>query len=504
MSVMSLGDSKVRRGKPDSSASDAIAFADAASALRFLDERTNVEVLRLASVDVAKVFTLDRMRALMAALGNPQASYKCVHVAGSKGKGSVCEMVASALEACGYTVGLYTSPHLVEVGERIRINQLKIAGLDFAGALSRVARAEASLPKELGPATYFELLTALALTHFADQAVDLAVIEVGLGGLLDATNIITPEACAITAIHLEHTEILGDTLGKIARAKAGILKPGVPGVTVPQPPEVMQVLREVAASAGTTIEALGQEIEYSSRVGGGGDAGPRARVVVTTPRSSFEHFVVPLRGEHQAANCGLALAILDKLRERGIETPEVKVALGLERTPNHGRMEVVMDRPRVIIDGAHTPESVAGVVKALGGMGRHDSTVVVFGCAADKDVVGMLKALAQGADKVIFTRATGSARAADPRELHRKFAEISPKMSQVAPTVKDAINLAHQAINRDDLILVTGSFTIAGEAKRLVMDRDKKPRAEASTIREIKPGGSIPEAAAKKRGRGRG
>ncbi|MFA6044367.1 MAG: cyanophycin synthetase, partial [Phycisphaerales bacterium] len=204
-------------------------------------------------------------------------------------------------------------------------------------------------------------------------------------------------------------------------------------------------------------------------------------------------FVGPLKGEHQAVNCGLALIILDKLRERGFDTPEVKVALGLERTPSHGRMEVVMDRPRVIVDGAHTPESVAGVMKTLGGMGRYDSTVAVFGCAADKDVPGMLKALAQGADKVIFTRAANNTRAADPRDLHRKFAEISPKMSQTAPCVKDAINIAHQAINRDDLIVVLGSFAIAGEAKRLIMERDKKPKADDATIREVKPGGMSPD-----------
>ncbi|MFA6046704.1 MAG: Mur ligase family protein, partial [Phycisphaerales bacterium] len=263
---MSGGDSKLKRGKLDISPDEASDFAGVAAALGFLDNRTNVEAMRPANVDVARVFTLDRMRALMAALGEPQRSYKCVHVAGSKGKGSVCEMVASSLEACGYTVGLYTSPHLVDIFERVRINQMKITAADFSSVLSRVARAEATIDTLLGPATYFELLTACALVHFADQAVDLAVIEVGLGGLTDATNIIMPEVSAIAAIHKEHTNILGTTLAEIAAAKAGILKPGVPGVTVPQVPEVMQVLRAAATAAGTTLEALGEEIEYSARV----------------------------------------------------------------------------------------------------------------------------------------------------------------------------------------------------------------------------------------------
>ncbi|MBI1190609.1 MAG: hypothetical protein GC200_08040 [Tepidisphaera sp.] len=501
MNEMSGGDSKARRPKPDTSADEPSGFAGVEAALAFLESRTNVEAMKPSSVDAGRVFTLDRMRALMSALDNPQASYKCVHVAGSKGKGSVCEMVASALEACGYTVGLYTSPHLIDLSERVRINQMRISGADLTSVLSRVARAEASLAKDLGQATYFELLTAAALQHFADQAVDLAVIEVGLGGLRDATNVITPEVSAITTIHREHTEILGNTLEEIASAKAGILKPGVPGVTVPQAPEVMKVLRETAARVGARLEALGEEIEFSSRVGGGGEQGPRARVVVTTPRSSFEHFVVPLKGEHQAINCGLALAVMDKLRERGVDTPEVKVAAGLERTPTHGRMEMVLDRPRIIVDGAHTPESVAGVVKTLGGLGRHDSTVAVFGCAADKDVPGMLRALAQGADKVIFTRAAQNVRSADPRDLQKKFAEISPKMSQIAGSVRDAINLAHQAINRDDLIVVTGSFAIAGEAKKLILERDKKPREIEPVIREIKPGAISPERRGKPKGR---
>jgi dihydrofolate synthase / folylpolyglutamate synthase len=467
-------------------------FATLADAQSYLASRFNVEAVRPQAVDPARAFQLDRMSALLKRLGDPQAPLRFVHVAGSKGKGSVCEMTASCLEACGYTVGLYTSPHLVDVTERIRINQSRIAPPDLCARLARVAAAADALPKSLGEATYFELLTAVAMLHFAELAVDVAVVEVGLGGTSDATNIITPLVSAITAIQLEHTHLLGDTLEHVAQAKAGIIKPGVPAVTIPQPEPVLRVFRDAAAAKGTTLEVVGEDIDYSCRFESSPELGPHCRVVLTTPRSTFEHLPVPLRGEHQAFNCGLALAILDKLRTRGLDTPEVLVAQGLARTPNHGRLERVLDRPRVYVDGAHNPESILAVLRAIGAQVRYDSLVVVFGCAADKDIPRMLANLATGADKIFFTRAGDNPRAADPRDLHRKFAEVSGKMTQVAPTVRDALNLAARAVQRDDLILVTGSFAVAGEAKRLLIERAQARTPEA--IREVKPSALSPAA----------
>lgn len=463
-------------------------FADHAEALAYLKARLNVETLRPSSVDVGKVFQTGRMAALMERLGNPHQSFRSVHVAGSKGKGSVCEMTASCLEACGYTVGLFTSPHLVDVSERIRINQSRIGPGEFAACLSRVAQAGADLPKAAGEATYFEMLTAAAFVHFAEMAVDIAVVEVGLGGTGDATNVLTPRVSAITAIQMEHASLLGGTLASIARAKAGIMKAGVPCVTVPQEEAVLGVFREVAREVGTTVEVLGVEIDFSYRFESSPDLGPHTRVVVSSPKSNFEHLPVPLRGEHQAVNCGLALAILDKLREPKFDTPELMVAQGLARTPNHGRMELVHAHPRVFVDGAHNPESVHALVRSLAAHVRHESMVVVFGCAADKDIGAMLSSLAHGADKVFFTRASDHARAADPRDLQRKFAEVSGKITQSAPTVRDALNLAARAVGRDDIIVVTGSFAVAGEAKRLLQERAAPPRAPAeATIREVKP-----------------
>lgn len=448
-------------------------------ALDFLHTRTNVERTRPNKVDPA-VFKLDRMRALLAKLGNPHEGGRYIHVAGSKGKGSTCEMIASCLAACGYTTGLYTSPHLVDVRERMRINGHMISKSDFAEFIAKTAAAARAVEREFGAATFFELTTAAAFLYFSAQAVDVSVIEVGLGGRLDSTNVITPDVAVVTAIQLEHTHLLGNTLEKIAAEKAGIFKPGVPAITIPQQkPSVTQVFRDAAQQVGCTLSVLGEDIEFSYRFEASAELGPHARICLTTPRSTFEHLPVPLRGEHQALNCGLALAAIDKLRERGFETPERDVATGLARTPNHGRLELIWKSPRIIVDGAHNPESIAGLVKAIGAHVRYDSMVVIFGCAADKDVAGMLSKIALGADKIIFTRAGANQRAMDPRELQRRFAEVSTKMTQIAPSLKDAINIAARAVGRDDLICVTGSFYLAGEAKKLLTEKAANAATQA-------------------------
>ncbi|MBX3363266.1 MAG: bifunctional folylpolyglutamate synthase/dihydrofolate synthase [Phycisphaeraceae bacterium] len=451
-------------------------LSDLTSALEYLSSRTNFERANPAHLG-ADAFRLERMHGLLERLGQPHRDSRFVHVAGSKGKGSTVEMVASCLSACGYTVGVYTSPHLIDVRERIRLGSSWIAEADFVRLMRDVAEAAADVVKRLGEATYFEVLTALALKYFAEQAVDVAVIEVGLGGRLDSTNVITPEVCAITAIQLEHTQILGETLDLIAREKAGIMKPGVPCVTIEQPPEVLGVFRERAAELNTPLLVLGQDIDFSYRFEASPELGPHVRVCVQTSRSNFEHLPVPLRGHHQAANCGIALGVLDRLRERGFDTPERDVAAGLARTPSEGRMELVWERPRILIDGAHTAESIEAFMKAVGAHMRYDSMVAIFGCAADKSVDGLLQKLALGADKVIFTQAAGNPRAAKPADLARRFSELCGKMSQVEPSVKDAINTAYRSVGHEDLICVTGSFYVAGEAKQLLTEAKSKRSA---------------------------
>jgi len=445
-------------------------IANYAAALRYLNDRMDLERSRVSRLRKVE-FKLDRMKALMRALGNPQNDLRIVHVAGTKGKGSVCEMVSSCLGACGYTVGLYTSPHLVEMRERIRVGGALIPTGVFAKAMQTCADAAATIERRHGKPTYFELLTALALKHFADQAVDVAVFECGLGGRLDATNIIHPIVTAITSISFDHIDVLGDTLDQIAREKAGIFKQGVPAVTIKQEAGVVEAMRDVAERVGCELEVVGKEIEFSYRFEATPKIGPHTCVCLNTERSSFDHFNVPLKGEHQAPNCGLALAILDKLRSLGIDTPENKVIVGLEKTSLAGRMEMALHDPRVMLDGAHNASSIKALIRAIGAHVPYDSMAVVFGCSEDKDVDGMLKYIALGADKVIFTRAKGNPRALDPHDLQERFGELSGKMSQVEATLPEALTTAARAVGRDDLICVTGSFYLVGEAKKHLAQR---------------------------------
>jgi len=442
-------------------------FSDYSVALKWLHERVDLE--RLHTVQYSdEPFKLDRMRQLLDALGNPHEQVKCVHVAGTNGKGSTVAMVSAMLQACGYAVGQYTSPHLIDVRERVSINGAMPSEADFLDLMRRVAKAAGKLPFE---PTFFELMTALSFVHFAEQAVDIAVIEVGLGGRLDCTNVITPLVSIVTSIDLDHTRILGKDVKAIAREKAGIFKPGVPALAFEPQPEVEAVFREVAAQVGAPLMIVNKDIEFSSRFCTTPDLGAHTRVCFYTRTTRLEHLPVPLPGEHQAANCGLALAAIDVLKSAGFSCPDDKVSMGLMSTRIRGRMELIAERPRILVDGAHNPASVGTLMRCVGAHVPYDSMVCIFGCCRDKDIAGLLDKVHLGADKLIFTRAAGTPRAADPNELQRMFAERSGKMSQVARSLSEAMEVATRAVGREDLICITGSFYLVGEAMRLVGQR---------------------------------
>ncbi len=438
-------------------------------ALSYLYDRTDVERLHPSRVD-ADTFKLDRMHALLELVGDPHHAFRCVHVAGSKGKGSTCEMVAAALEACGYTVGIYTSPHLVDIRERVRINRREIPRDEFVAVCQRVADAAALLPEAMGVPTFFELITAIAFVHFREEAVDVGVIECGLGGRLDSTNVVSPDVTAVTSISRDHWQILGDSLEQIAAEKAGIFKPGIPALSAPQPEGVGEVLRQHAARIGAPFAIVGKDIDLAVRFETAGSLGPHHRVSLATERVSYEHIAVPLRGEHQAANCGLALAILDRLIQRGLACPEAKVTRGLESVALPGRLEVLRTIPRLVLDGAHNRESIRCLIKTLAAQLQFDSTVFIFGCASDKDIPGMLEELALGADKIIFTK-TQSARAADPHELARIFHDQYGKMVQAADTLPEAFDIAKRACSRGDILCVAGSLHLVGDVKKYLATR---------------------------------
>jgi dihydrofolate synthase / folylpolyglutamate synthase len=431
-------------------------------AIKYLFNRTNYEQEKHLRYNV-DTFNLKRMEQLLSLVGNPQAKVDTVHIAGTKGKGSTATMLANMLEANGYKVGLYTSPHVVDLHERIAVNSELISRTAMLGLLNRIYKAVETVSKTSNP-TFFEIMTALAFMHFADAKADVAVIETGLGGRLDSTNVIKPKVVGITNLSFDHQKQLGSTIGEIAKEKAGIFKTGVPIVTVQQDPDAMRVLKAQAAAVKAPLSVTGVDIDFSHRFETSSEYGPHNRVCLTTPTSKFEHLRVPLLGIHQAVNCGLALAMLDKLKGCGFDIDNDKTVAGLAKVKMFGRMEMICEDPRVLIDGAHNAASIRALMHAIGQSIPYDSMIVIFGCNEDKDANGMLQELQFGADKVIFTR-SNSAKAMSPEELAEKYIAISGKMCQTAPALGEALRLAKSAVGKEDLVCITGSFYLIGQAK---------------------------------------
>ena len=434
------------------------------SALKYLYAQTDYEKMLRVRYN-CDTFSLDRMRLLLKKLNDPHKKLRTVHIAGTKGKGSTASMLATMLKSCGYKVGLFTSPHICDIRERICINNEMIPRV---GMTKLIANIQPHIEKMTEKPTFFEIMTAMAFSYFASEKVDIAVIEVGLGGRLDSTNVLTPEVCGLTSISLDHTRQLGNTIEKIAAEKAGIFKKNIPVVSVPQSIEAKRVLKKLAEETHTPVFFTGEDIEFSYRVESSRDRGCHTRICLTTPQSRFEHLPVPLLGEHQALNCGLALALLDKLKTQGMKIDDAQAIEGLATVNLAGRMEMICQDPRILVDGAHNAASVQALLRAIGQHIPYDSMVMIFACASDKDIPGMINKLATGADKVIFTLATSTPRAAPPEELAAEYEEHSGRTAQVAENLIEALQIAKSAVSREDLICITGSFYLVGEAKQLI------------------------------------
>lgn len=432
------------------------------SAVNFLDSLTNYERTPRSKYNSSS-FGLARMTRILNALDKPQKSFRAIHLAGSKGKGSTAAMLTAMLEACGYKVGLYTSPHLLDVRERIVVGGKMISEAKFAKLIARVA--DVAPKARVANPTYFEVLTAAAFRHFADEEVDIAVVEAGLGGRLDATNVIQPEVVGITSISYDHMQQLGNDLRSIAKEKAGTFKKGIPALSAPQDEAVKETLRQSAKDAGTELRFSDEDVDFSYRFEFSRAAGRHARICLSTKNSRFEHLHVPLHGEHQAANCGLALTILDAIKQRGVEIDDQAAMTGLRNVNLPGRMQLIHENPKVLVDGAHNAASVDALMRAIGQNITYDSMIVIFGCHKDKDINGMIRRIQLGADKIIFVR-TQSPRSADPAELAAMYTESCGKMAQVAQSLEEAISIAERAISREDLICITGSFYLVAEAMR--------------------------------------
>lgn len=429
-------------------------------------------------------FDLRRVTQLLDALGNPHLTVKSVHIAGTKGKGSTAAMVASVLTAAGYKTGLYTSPHLSDLRERIQINGRLIPRSELGNLVRRLKPAITAVDRAAtyGKLTTFEVLTALALSYFAGKKTDFQVLEVGLGGRLDATNVVTPEVSVITAISLDHTEVLGSSLAGIAAEKAGIIKPGVPVVSSPQAPEVMAVIEETARKHRAGIYRVGREVSWQAL--GYDLAEQRFRVKGLLDRYEL---AIPLLGLHQLENAAAAVAALEVLIKGGYPIPRSRIISGLAGVRWPGRLEVLRRDPLIIADGAHNRDSARRLGESLAryfglsqpgqkaagkSRDRFSQAVLVMGTSFDKDVDGMVSELGPLFDRVIVT-GSHHPRALSPGLLRDKLAEHHLEAA-VAANVPAALSLATRG--GGSLVCVTGSLFVVGEAREEVGRWLKRPR----------------------------
>jgi dihydrofolate synthase/folylpolyglutamate synthase len=399
---------------------------------------------------------LPRMRAFLAHLGNPHLAYPTIHVGGTNGKGSVCRMVGAMLEAQGYRVGITTSPHLQDVNERIRVGARPIDddALDHLLARLDVERQAWALkelpPEERYPLTYFELLIAAAFLHFADEHVDVGVIEVGMGGRLDATNVVSPILTSIVTVGLDHTEHLGPDHASIAGEKAGILKPGVPVVLGPLTHEAMAVIRSVAVERGAPISIFGEDFHAA----GHPDAfdyrgGGRAR----------EGLHLGLAGDHQVVNAAVAIRIVDLL-PASLAVGEDALRIGLAGARNRGRLEWL--GADLLVDGAHNPDGATVLANYLARLPRDRKRTLLLGGGSDKDVRSVAWTLAPQVDRV-FTTACSHAKARSPAEVAQELEGLPVPVSPAGP-IADALPLARAG---GGLVIVAGSLYLVGAARDL-------------------------------------
>jgi dihydrofolate synthase/folylpolyglutamate synthase len=269
----------------------------------------------------------------------------------------------------------------------------------------------------------------------------------------------------LTNISFDHVAQLGSTLEAIAREKAGIIKKNIPIISAPQRPNVKEVFTQAAEAATAPLRFADEEVDFSYRFEFSRDAGRHARICVTTPTSRFEHVQVPLAGEHQAVNCSVALRMLDVLKQRGFPIDDQRAVAGLANVNLPGRMQIIRENPRILVDGAHNAASIDALMRAIGQNITYDSMVVIFGCNKDKDISGMIRRIQLGADKVIFT-ASSSPRSAEPAELAAQYMEVSGKMAQVGRNLDEAMHIATGAISREDIVCITGSFYLVADAMR--------------------------------------
>ncbi len=428
-----------------------------------------------------RTFKLDRMQDLLDRLGNPDRPLRIVHVAGTKGKGSTSNLIGSILRAAGQRVGLFTSPHLERIEERMAVDGAESSAEEFVDLVDTLTPTIEAMDRDRpaidgqpdGP-TYFEITTAMALLHFARRRVDTAVLEVGLGGRLDSTNVCQPKVSVITSISLDHVQQLGGSLELIAREKAGIVKPGVPLVSGVRAERPRDVIRKICRDRGSRLIELETDFDVDYRPPRDLDRNASAGEIDFRDRAGKEPYGLDaaslgLLGRHQAGNAAVALAVVGELRRQAWKIPDEAIRTGLATARCPARVEVLSRCPTVVVDAAHNRASMEALVTTLQESFSPRRKVLIFATTQEKDVRGMIEAVVPHFDEILLTRYQHNPRAVPPKELAELTKQLTGRICRVCSRPGKAWQVAQELAANDDLICVTGSFFIAAEMRQTVI-----------------------------------
>ena len=434
-------------------------------ALKYLESFVDYE--KRPSFDYRAVMKLGRMRALLDGLGNPQRNFRSIHIAGTKGKGSTCAFVYSILKEGGVKAGLYTSPHLIDFKERIRISFPKDRMIDEAEMAALVTRIKVFLDKfsrysKFGAPSFFEVYTAIAFLFFSIKKVDIAVVEVGMGGRLDATNILDPLVTGITPISLDHTDRLGKTLEAIAKEKCGIIKENSIVVSSEQEPAALNCITKTVADRKARLYLVGKDISYETITANADEQTFNVRGM----HGDYALLTTPLLGRHQAANAAVAIGIVESLNAYGTAVCSHNITGGIRNVDWPGRIQVVSKAPWIVLDGAQNEASARALKDAVKSIFTYRKLYLVFGVSSGKDIRGIARNLFPLAEEIFFTQAD-TPRAVPPEKIRKDFADYESR-SVSTFNVREAVELARRHAKPEDLILVTGSLFVVGEALKSI------------------------------------
>ncbi|MFO1044124.1 MAG: folylpolyglutamate synthase/dihydrofolate synthase family protein [Planctomycetaceae bacterium] len=459
------------------------------AAIDFLYSRINYERVDSRAYSTSD-FKLDRMKMLLALLDNPHERFPAVHVAGTKGKGSTCTMIASVMAAAGHKVGLYISPHISAFEERMTVNGVRPSPTQLVELVRRLLPAVTemdSLSGQMQP-TYFELATALAWLYFAESQADFVVLETGLGGRLDSTSVCCPRVCVITNVSRDHTQILGSTVRQIAWEKGGIIKPGVPLVCGITQPDALELIEQLCRERQSRLILLNRNMKVVSRrlnhIASADTSPvcssvkqPNSFVDLLIDDETWTDIPVALRGTHQATNTILAFAAIQELRSQGWNIDDAAIRTGLANVEWPARVEVVAQNPIVIVDAAHNWESARALIGTLKEDFAPTRRILIFAATRDKDVAGLLRQMIPAFDTVILTRYLDNPRSVPVEELQSMIHAISNRQVHTADTPTGAWQIARKLAKPTDLIAITGSFFLVAELRDLVIEQ-----AEANAV----------------------